>query len=118
MEIVKLLLGIAVPGVAAAFVWLMNIARKDPPLFRLIDTHLSKWIGEVMFMVVTMGLVAAFLPTSHDEGSRVEGLVILGVMVASIIYLLARMHMSLEFLRKVAAIDDPADQKTAESEEE
>lgn len=41
----KFFLGLIIPAIGAAFVWLTKIAREDQPLYCEIDDVLSRWIS-------------------------------------------------------------------------
>lgn len=105
MDVLKLVLGLFIPATGAAFVWLLSIARKDPALFHEIDRVLVSWTSDVLFMVVSMGVVNFFM--YDDKNSRI----LLVMMVSVLVYLLLKLRSSLPFFRRVAQLGDQAPQK-------
>jgi hypothetical protein len=107
MEGFKLALTLAIPAIGAAFVWLLNVARKDPPLFYEIDRILDRWTKEMIAGTLFLGVVVGFITDPSEEG-----LAVLALLVFVILYALFRLRRSLPFFRRVAQLGPAHDTQT------
>ncbi|MFY2819703.1 hypothetical protein ACOTI2_08270 [Achromobacter xylosoxidans] len=92
----KFFLGLMIPAVGAAFVWLTKVAREDPPLFAEIDSVLSRWIPTALFAVSSM---AIFSMVVWNDG-RKDVLIISAILV----FALLQLRSAFPFFRRVAAL--------------
>ncbi|WBX91590.1 hypothetical protein [Achromobacter mucicolens] len=92
----KFFLGLMIPAVGAAFVWLTKVAREDPPLFAEIDGVLSRWVPTALF---TVAFMAIFSMIVWDEGRK--DVLIISVILA---FALLQLRSAFPFFRRVAAL--------------
>lgn len=95
----KFFLGLMIPAVGAAFVWLTKVAREDPPLFAEIDGVLVRWIPKALFAVVFM---AIFSMVMWEDGRNEVGFVALFM-----VWSLLQLRSAFPFFRRVAALPRP-----------
>lgn len=89
-------LGLFVPAMGAIFVWTLNLARKDPPLFREVDKAVSAWIPRAAW-VVTVSASFAFFAYPAD---RPPMLFTAALFLTALLY----MRTSLPFFRRVSRL--------------
>lgn len=92
----KFFLGLMIPAVGAAFVWLTKVAREDPPLYIEIDGVLSRWIPTALFAVVFMAIFSMIM----WEDGRSE----VGFIATILVLALLQLRSAFPFFRRVAAL--------------
>lgn len=102
----KFFLGLMIPAVGAAFVWLTKIAREDPPLYKEIDRVLSGWIPTALFGVVILMII---LMIKWEEGRGDVGFI-----SAILILGLIQLRTAFPFFRRVAALPPPHRETTSQ----
>ncbi|MFY2608965.1 hypothetical protein [Achromobacter xylosoxidans] len=104
----KFFLGLTIPAVGAAFVWLTKVAREDPPLYAEIDGVLTRWIPTALFAVV---FLMVFSMVTWDAGRGdvgfIGGILILGLL---------QLRSAFPFFRRVAALPRPHRETPAEEQ--
>ncbi|OAE56656.1 hypothetical protein A7J67_08420 [Achromobacter xylosoxidans] len=101
----KFFLGLMIPAVGAAFVWLTKIAREDPPLYGEIEGVLSRWIPTALFSVVFLMIFSMVI---WDDGRGDVGF-IGGILILGLIQL----RSAFPFFRRVAALPRPHRETTS-----
>lgn len=102
----KFFLGLIIPAIGAAFVWLTKIARENPPLYCEIDNVLSRWIPGALFGVV---ILMIFSMVTWDDGRGDVGF-IGGILILGLIQL----RSAFPFFRRVAALPRPHRETTSQ----
>ena len=95
----KFFLGLMIPAIGAAFVWITKVAREDPPLYMEIDRVLSAWIPTALLGVV---ICTVFAMVKWEAG-RGE----VGFISAILILGLLQLRSAFPFFRRVAALPRP-----------